>query len=74
MVLRVAGADTVADYPAGSVVELETRDALRLISGGYADGVQAGDELEAEAETKPRKRAAKRGGRKPSSDPEPDAA
>ena len=41
MVLRVAGSDTVADYPAGSVVELETRDALRLIAEGYADGVQA---------------------------------
>ena len=72
MVLRAAGSDTVADYPAGSVVELETRDALRLIADGCADGVQAGDEPE--SEPKPRKRAAKRGGRKPSSDPEPEAA
>lgn len=74
MVLRADGSDTVADYPAGSVVELETRDALRLIAEGYADGVQAGEAPTTDDDAKPRKRAAKRGGRKPSSDPEPEAA
>ena len=58
MVLCVAGSETVDDYEAGQVVELEERDALRLISEGYADGVPG--EGDAAPEAKPRKRVSKR--------------